>query len=76
MYNTAHYGRIIRKRREQAKMTIEAAAEKYGLSITGLEKIELGDSDPKLSTVLRIAKVLKMDLGSINICISLQEVLI
>ena len=76
MYNTAHYGRIIRKRREQAKMTIEEAAEKYGLSITGLEKIELGDSDPKLSTVLRIAKVLKMDLGSINVCISLQEVLI
>lgn len=76
MYNTAHYGRIIRSRREQAKMTIEEAAEKYGLSITGLEKIELGDSDPKLSTVLRIAKVLKMDLGTINACISLQEALV
>ena len=49
MYDTAHYGRMIRERREKAHLTIEEAAERYDLSITGLLKIEFGDSDPKLS---------------------------
>ena len=48
MYDSVHYGRLIRDLREKAKMTIEEAAEKYELSMTGLVKIEFGDSDPKL----------------------------
>ena len=69
MYDSVHYGRLIRDLREKAKMTIEEAAEKYELSMTGLVKIEFGDSDPKLSTIIRIAKVLEMDLGDLNYCI-------
>ena len=76
MYDSVHYGRLIRDLREKAKMTIEEAAEKYELSITGLVKIEFGDSDPKLSTIIRIAKVLKMDLGDLNCCIIVSKVLI
>ena len=76
MNNSVHYGRLIRDLREKAKMTIEEAAEKYELSMTGLVKIEFGDSDPKLSTIIRIAKVLKMDLGDLNCCIIVSKVLI
>lgn len=76
MYDSVHYGRLIRDLREKAKMTIEEAAEKYDLSMTGLVKIEFGDSDPKLSTIIRIAKVLKMDLGDLNCCIIVSKVLI
>ncbi|MBQ8393745.1 MAG: helix-turn-helix transcriptional regulator [Clostridia bacterium] len=75
MYNTIHYGRIVRNYRERARMTIEEAAEKYGISTAGLEKIELGISDPKLSTVLKIAYVLKIDMGILNTCVELCEVL-
>lgn len=76
MNNSVHYGRLIRDLREKLKMTIEEAAEKYDLSMTGLVKIEFGDSDPKLSTIIRIAKVLKMDLGDLNCCIIVSKVLI
>lgn len=76
MYDSVHYGRLIRDLREKAKMTIEEASEKYELSMTGLVKIEFGDSDPKLSTIIRIAKVLKMDLGDLNCCIIVSKVLI
>ena len=76
MYDTVHYGRIIRERREKARLTIEEAAERYNLSVTGLLKIEFGDSDPKLSTIIRIAIVLKMDLGDLNYCLNSFKVLI
>ena len=75
MYKTVHYGRIVRDYRERARMTIEEAAEKYGISTTGLEKIELGKSDPKLSTVLKIAYVLEMDVGILNACVGFSEVI-
>ena len=34
-----------------------------------LRNIELGDSDPKLSTVLKIAGALQIDMGMLNSCI-------
>lgn len=76
MYDTAHYGRMIRERREKAHLTVEEAAERYDLSITGLLKLEFGNSDPKLSTILRIVIVLKMDLGDLNYCLNSLKVLI
>lgn len=63
------FGRLVRERREQQRLTIGAAAEKCGLSDRGLEMIELGDSDPKLSSVLNIAQALNIDLGDISVCI-------
>ena len=44
-----------------------------GLSDRGLELIELGDSDPRLSSVLSIALALEIDLGEINNCIPKAE---
>ena len=63
------FGKLVREKREQQRLTIGAAAEMCGLSDRGLEMIELGDSDPKLSSVLSIAKALNIDLGDISACI-------
>ena len=63
------FGRLVREKREQLRLTIDAAAEKCGLSDRGLELIELGDSDPKLSSVLSIARALDIDLGDVSVCI-------
>ncbi len=64
-----NFGKIVREKRERQGMTIREAAEKCGLSDRGLEMIELGDSDPKLSSVLNIAHALKIDIGEINVCL-------
>lgn len=67
------FGKLVREKREQQKLTIGAAAERCGLSDRGLEMIELGDSDPKLSSVLSIAHALNIDLGDISVCIPEPE---
>ena len=64
---THNFGKLVREKRERRRLTISAVAEKCGLSNRGLEMIELGDSDPKLSNVLIIANVLEIDLGEITI---------
>ena len=63
-----NFGRLVRDRRERKGWTIRHAAEMIGLSDRGLEMIELGDSDPKLSSVLNIAQALEIDLGEMNVC--------
>lgn len=72
--STQHFGRIVREKRERLGLTIKQAAELCGMSDRGLELIELGDSDPKLSSVLRIAAILEIDLGDISSCIPVPEV--
>lgn len=64
-----NFGKIVRDKRERKGLTIKQVAELSGLSDRGLEMIELGDSDPKLSSVLNIAQVLDIDLGEVNMCI-------
>lgn len=64
----SNFGKLVRDKRERKGWTIRRAAEEVGLSDRGLEMIELGDSDPKLSNVLSIAQALEIDLGEINVC--------
>lgn len=64
----SNFGKLVRDRRERKGWTIRRAAEEIGLSDRGLEMIELGDSDPKLSNVLSIAQALEIDLGEMNVC--------
>ena len=52
-----------------AELDMEKAAELCGMSYKGLEEIELGDSDPKLSSVLNISVALGVDLEELNSCI-------
>ncbi len=65
---TQHFGRIVRGKRERMRLTIAKAAELADLSAPGLTMIEFGDSDPKLSSILRLAVVLDIDLGDLNAC--------
>ena len=69
MAKTQHFGRIVRERRESLGLCIEAAAELCKMSYKGLEEIELGDSDPRLSSVLNICAALGIDLGELNSCV-------
>ena len=69
MMNTAHFGRIMRERRERLKISIRALSDMVDISYQSLEAIELGDSDPRLSNVLKIAGALQIDMGMLNSCI-------
>lgn len=68
MFVSEHFGQIVRTKRENKRMTLQALAEACDMSIKGIEHIELGDSDPKLTNVLKIAKILEIDLGELNHC--------
>ena len=65
---TRHFGRIVRDKRERKRLTVAHAAELAGLSETGLTMIELGDTNPKLSSIVNLAAVLDIDLGELNAC--------
>lgn len=65
---TRHFGRIVRDKRERLKMTIAQAAELAELSEAGLILIEMGDTNPKLSSITSLAAVLDIDLGELNAC--------
>ena len=60
---------FLRERREALGLSIEKAAELCGMSYKGLEEIELGDSNPKLSSVLNISAALGINLEELNSCI-------
>ena len=69
MSDTIHFGRKVRERREKKGWSLEYVAMLCNFSDKCLEKIELGDSDPKLSNVLKIAAVLEIDVGELSSCI-------
>ena len=69
MTKTQHFGRMVRERREALGLSIEKAAELCEMSYKGLEEIELGDSDPKLSSILNISAALGINLEELNSCI-------
>ncbi len=69
MTETRHFGRIMRERRERLHMTLSKLADIVDMSEHALRSIELGDSDPKLSHVFKIAGALGIDMGMLNVCI-------
>ncbi len=69
MYQTLHIGKVIRLRRKNKKLTLENMAAQSNLSTKGLQKIELGDSDPRWSSIVKIARALELDLGDLSGCI-------
>ena len=69
MMNTKHFGRIMRERRENSYISLRALSDVVNMSEHALRNIELGDSDPKLSNVLKIAGALQIDMGMLNSCI-------
>jgi len=69
MSETKHFGRIIRNQREKFGWSLELAAEKCNLCSRALEDIELGKTDPYLSTILKIAAALSINVGELNSCV-------
>lgn len=69
MTETRHFGRIMREKRERRGMTLKTLADTVDMSENALHGIEFGDSDPKLSTVLKIAGALEIDMGALNCCV-------
>ena len=67
--NTRHFGRIMREHRENSFISLRALSDLVDISEHALRSIELGDSDPKLSSVLKIAGALQIDMGMLNSCI-------
>ena len=65
---TRNFGRIVREKRERKRLSMSRTAELAGMTEEGLSLIELGDYNPKLSSVLCIATVLEIDLGDIEKC--------
>lgn len=57
------FGRKIRDEREERNLTREELAELCDLTDKCITKIELGRSDPKLSTVLKLCQTLNLDTG-------------
>lgn len=66
MSSTKHFGRKVRESRENKGLSIRRVAILCDICDETLQDFELGKSDPKLSTVLKIASVLELDLGELN----------
>ena len=72
MSETQHIGRKFRNRREELGWSLEYTAEKSNICARALEDIELGNTtDPHLSTVLKVADALSMNVGELNSCITM-----
>jgi transcriptional regulator with XRE-family HTH domain len=54
------FGNTVRRRRQGLGLTLEALAERSGLTPNYLGSVEMGRRDPSLSTVLAIAKGLRV----------------
>lgn len=51
-------GQTIALRRQQLGMTIESLAKEAGLSMSALSNIERGLQEPRVSTIIKLAKAL------------------
>lgn len=60
--NLNSIGPYLQKLRKKKKITQVELAEYAGLSRAGIVKVESGESDIKLSTLIRVANLLGVDL--------------
>jgi len=59
------FGAVIKRRREALGLTLEQLAERARLSPNYVGTIEKGTRDPSLSTVLALAKALRVPVGDL-----------
>jgi transcriptional regulator with XRE-family HTH domain len=59
------FGKRVRALREARKWTQEELAEAAGMNWLQVGHIERGASDPKLSTICKLAKALRMEAGDL-----------
>lgn len=53
-----YYGEILRDKRKELKLTQESLAEKVGLKRSYIAKIEKGETDLQISSLVRLANAL------------------
>jgi len=58
-------GENLRAAREEREMTQEQVAERSGVQAGEISRIETGKRDPQVSTLLKIAKALKVPPGKL-----------
>lgn len=63
----AAFGRVLRERRLMAKLTQEALAFESGLGRNYVSLLELGQNQPTIGTLFRLAAVLKVSPESLII---------
>lgn len=59
------FGREVRRRREAAGLTLEGLAERAELTPNYIGGVEMGKRDPSLSTVLSLARGLRVSPGDL-----------
>lgn len=62
----AHLGGEVRRRRQAAGLTVQALAEKADLSRRMVTQVELGQANPSLVTVDKIARALGVDFATLT----------
>lgn len=60
-----YYGVILRDRRKELKMTQQQLADRVGTARSYIAKVERGETDMQLSSFLRIANALQIQLSPI-----------
>ena len=58
-----YYGEILRDKRKELKLTQESLAEKVGLKRSYIAKIEKGETDLQISSLVRLANALGLKLS-------------
>ena len=69
----AEVGRRLQNRREELGLTQEAVCQRARISPQQLSKYELGQSDPPLSTLLRITSALSMSATALLVQTSVMD---
>jgi len=60
--NNQGLGKILKERREKLGITQKELADFCDLSHNGISRIEIGNSDIKLSTLLKMSKIIGINL--------------
>jgi len=60
-----YYGVVLRDRRKELKMTQRELAEKSGTARSYIARVERGETDMQLSSLLRIAEALQMSFSPV-----------
>lgn len=60
-----YYGEILRDRRKELNMTQKELADKVGTARSYIARVEKGETDIQLSSLLRIAQALRMEFSPV-----------
>jgi transcriptional regulator with XRE-family HTH domain len=61
----ANFGARLRAAREHLGLTQEEVAQRSGVHVTEVSRIEAGKRDPKISTLRRLAKAVEVKPGEL-----------